>query len=310
LKKKSTFRGVEKLVPIVIYCYCKQSGIPLSKKKLLRISELDDRLFNIGMMKILKKINGYFSPEKLTLIGNHILTFAKKFGLDDLFMQNSQSLLNYLWKNVFHFWQTSEAVAATLVASIAVFSDYTYYHDTFNISIHKICRHFGVSQSVCNGRTAKHIIKNLGIPDFQSFVRSADSIGASFVYLQIMANPTNDQEEKPSKKYEIDNKDKQGTTKRSAVDRKYIRLLGQMKREIECHYPAKIILSTVLETHYGSEPSLYVITFLGNESGRKNVLVLLFLPQGGDHYSTSRVFGYSSYKGPPDPLLMIFNELS
>lgn len=178
LGKGTKYRNVEKLIPIILYVYCKLYHISINYKELLEVSKIEKREF----FSFLKQINSFLPKYNLRnrkeYISQKMLEITEHFNLEMDFYYQSKKILNELW-NLINC--TKDDVIAGVVCSITVLCNYKN-----EIKVKNICDKLDVEMSTIQGQIKKNVFEKMNISGFTSLVRSADLLKKAMEQLGII----------------------------------------------------------------------------------------------------------------------------
>jgi len=210
LKKGTKYRNPEKLLPTLLYFYCKKEGVAIDEVKLMDLSKIDKKDYNYCKLKISRLMPQYYERNRKDLIMNKILGLTEQYRLGMAFYYDTKKVLLRLWQGI---KCTTDDVIAGLVSSIAVLC---HYRDKVTIS--SICRTLNIQMSTIQSQVKRKLIEHFKVPGFESLVKSADLVKTIIYELGIFKNTeekevTPKTEEKECKVIEIEIVDgKQGAS--------------------------------------------------------------------------------------------------
>ncbi len=194
LDKGTKFRNMEKLVPAVIYVFCKSKGISINLTKLLENSKLSKEESKGALLTVIrheKELSSAFRDKKM-YCRQKIMNAVKEFGLGMEFYHKAVAFMERLWEVIKN---TKEEVIAGLACSVIVLTpDYKQ-----KISVAQICDKVGIRMSTVQGQVKKNIIEKFNVPGFTSLVASSQLITQILDKLGIIENPSEKLESEENK---------------------------------------------------------------------------------------------------------------
>jgi len=168
LKKGIKYRNPEKLIPVLIYFYCKKEYIAIDEDALLQISKVDKKEYNYCKLKISRFIPHYYERDRMQFILIKVLGVSEHFNLGIAFYYDAKKILLRLWEGI---KLTTDNVIAGLVSSIAVLC---HYRD--QVTINAICNALNIQMSTIQSQVKRKLIERFNILGFKSLVKSTDLI--------------------------------------------------------------------------------------------------------------------------------------
>jgi transcription initiation factor TFIIIB Brf1 subunit/transcription initiation factor TFIIB len=166
LQKGTKYRNPDKLVPTLIYFYCKKEKVTVDERELLEISKVNKKDYSYCKLKISGLIPKYYERNRKKLILNKVLGIIEEYGLEMDFYRDVKTILMKLWEGI---KLTTDDVIAGLVSSIAILC---HYRETITVSA--ICKTLNIEMSTIQSQVKRKIIQRFNVPGFQSLVSSAD----------------------------------------------------------------------------------------------------------------------------------------
>ena len=280
IEKQSKFRAPRKLVPVIIFHYCRKRNIPLNSKEFLSVCKLSQTEFREGRYLYLEFYPEYFARDRVSLIKNYVSKIAKEYGLGNKFFENALRIANYFWKYLIN---TTDAVIAGLVSSIAVLCDYNGYKD--KVSINEICKAVNIRASTINSRIASPVVKQLKIKGFESPVKSHELINVYIHKFEILPR----KEVETVSEVEMEAEPMEAWAEFTNELAEMIIAVNQRYNSIPLHY----IPIPIEESE--KTPELHIFLF-PDELGQNEVIQTF--SHSGENEDTSH-YGFAAQKGPP-----------
>ncbi|TXT58835.1 MAG: hypothetical protein BAJALOKI1v1_1540002 [Promethearchaeota archaeon] len=195
LSKGTKYRNPEKLLPTLLYFYCKQENIAVNEVKLLNIAKIEKKDYDYCKLKISSLMPHYYERNRKGLILTKILglTEGKKLGM--AFYYDAKKILMKLWKGI---KCTTDDVVAGLVSSIAALCHYQE-----KITVSSICKALNIQMSTIQSQVKRKLIDRFNVMGFKSLVASANLIKSIIYHLGVFSGQEG-QEEVPEKVLEVD----------------------------------------------------------------------------------------------------------
>jgi len=178
LQKGTKYRNSEKLLPTLIYFYCKKESIAINEQKLLDIAKVEKKEYNYCKLKISRLIPEYYERNRKDLIMTKVLGISEQYNLGMDFYYDSKKVLINLWEGI---KCTTDDVIAGLISSISVLCNYRN-----RITISSICSALNIQMSTIQSQVKRKIIKRFNVPEFESLVKSADLVKTIIYKLGIL----------------------------------------------------------------------------------------------------------------------------
>jgi len=281
IEKQSKFRAPRKLVPVIIFHYCRKRNIPLNSKKFLSVSKLSQTDFREGRYVYLEFYPEYFTRDRVALIKNYISEIKEEFELGNTFFKNSLHIADYFWKYLIN---TTDAVIAGLVSSIAVLCDYNNYRD--KVSINEICKTVNIRASTVNARIANTIVRCLKIKEFESPVKSHKLINLYVHKFEILPNENEKLDTVSDKQAESWNE----------LREPLMKMLTKIKMTLASNQNQGVYIEITKKDI--KKPELHIFQFPTTKNRQIKVFAFELTPKSGDNKNTNH-FGYGAQKGPP-----------
>ena len=168
LGRGTKYRGVEKLVPIVIYLYCKLNSKSIDREELLKQSEgnLSKTEFGNFMLQLYRFLPEYTERNRKDYVLQRILEITEHFELGMPFFYQSKKILYRLWPSIKN---TKDDVIAGLCTSISALC-----LKGVDLKVSSICERLGIRMSTIHRQVEKNIFDRLQVSGFTTLVRSSD----------------------------------------------------------------------------------------------------------------------------------------
>ncbi len=140
LQPQSKFRNPEKLIPCIIYLFCKEDSIIIDEGALLEISKITKKEFNAFRLQYNQFFPKRTDRDRIRYILNQIFQIFEMNALPISFYYESRKILIKLWKLIKN---TTDRIIAGVVSSI---TSLCYYPE--QVSVSTICKHLHIS--ICN----------------------------------------------------------------------------------------------------------------------------------------------------------------
>ncbi|TXT65416.1 MAG: hypothetical protein BAJALOKI1v1_430007 [Promethearchaeota archaeon] len=189
LSKGTKYRNPEKLLPTVLYFYCKQENIAVDEAKLLEIAKIEKKDYNYCKLTISSLMPHYYERNRKDLILTRILglTEGKKLGM--AFYYDAKRILLQLWEGI---KCTTDDVIAGLVSSIAVLC-----HFQEKVTVSSICKALNIRMSTIQSQVKRKLVDRFKIEGFESLVKSAGLIKSIMYKLGIFKRKNKEKKEPP-----------------------------------------------------------------------------------------------------------------
>ncbi len=189
--QRSRFQSIEKLIPVLIYYFCKKQYISINEHELLEIAKVNRKQYIYYKLKFLAPPSAYKNANRKKLIKSKLFRLAVELGLGMDFYHDAVKLLNKLYKEI---CCTKESVIAGLISSIVVLCRYRE-----EITVNSICNYFNIAMSTIQSRVKRHFIEKFKVVGFESLVKSAHIIKTTIYKLGIFEEPSGEQINEPFK---------------------------------------------------------------------------------------------------------------
>jgi transcription initiation factor TFIIIB Brf1 subunit/transcription initiation factor TFIIB len=288
LKKNSKFRAPRKMVPVIIFYYCRKRNIPLNTRDLLNVGKISGDEFRRGRCLYLKEFSEYFSRDRVALIKNYIRGIKEKFDLGTEFYKNVLRIAQYFWNYLRH---TTDAVIAGFSSSVTVLCDYETYQE--KVTINEICREVNIRASTVNARISNTIVKQLNIEGFESPVKSHRLINTYIHKFEII--PSKEDHTEVEHALEGDNGLPEGGWAG------FEDALSEMQVEVGRHFaPIPSPIVNIDGSWEGTqERELHIFRLPSKDHGRMKRAVIQLAPRSREVHQTPERFEFTAQKGPP-----------
>ncbi|TFF97006.1 MAG: hypothetical protein EU547_05570 [Promethearchaeota archaeon] len=294
IKKCTKFRAPRKILPAIIFYYCREKNISLQSKDFIQICKVSADEFRRARILYLKIFQDYFARNRVKLIKSYVSDIKESLNLDYEFYENSLRMAQYFWDDIY---QTSDKVIAGLVSSLAVLCNYSYYNEL--VSISDICRIVNIRPSTINAQISKTIVEKLEIVGFESPVKSSDLIKIYLHKFEIL--PEKQKVLKEETPEMIEEKSVNDWESFSAELMEIFSLLQNQSENIPSH------IYSIENSTEKAMPEIHIFQF-PNYDCNKNKFLILKIASIPDQKQRSEHFGFATQKGPPwDEEVMIFN---
>jgi hypothetical protein len=166
LPKGTKYRNPDKLVPTLIYFYCKKEKVVMDERELLEIAKVNKKDYSYCKLKISGLIPQYYERNRRELILNKVMGVREEYGLEMDFYRDAKTILIKLWEGI---KLTTDDVIAGLVSLIAILCHYRE-----KITVSAICKTLNIKMSTIQSQVKRKLIQRFKVPGFQSLVSSAD----------------------------------------------------------------------------------------------------------------------------------------
>lgn len=177
LQPGTKYRAVEKLVPITIYLHFKLECKAFSQRELLNVAKISKKELNSFMLQLREFLPHYNQRNRKELILKMIIAICEQYDLGMRYYETARKVLLRFWEIL---KSTKDSVIAAVCCSIVQLCF------TNDITVSKICDHFGIQMSTVHRQVEKKIFYQLKIEGFESLVRSADLLREVMMKLGII----------------------------------------------------------------------------------------------------------------------------
>ena len=177
LQPGTKYRGVEKLVPIIIYLHYRLGCKALDKFELLGVAKITKKEFNHFIIQLGSYIPYYNKRNRKDLILRMIIATCEQYDLGMEFYEMARKIL-------LRFWEILKSTKDSVIAGVCC-SIVQLCFATEDITISKLCGHLGIKMSTVHRQVEKKIFQCLNVEGFESLVRSADLLREVMVKLGI-----------------------------------------------------------------------------------------------------------------------------
>ncbi len=198
LQKGTKYRNPDKLLPTLIYFYCKKESMAINEQKLLDIAKVEKKEYNYCKLKISRLIPEYYERDRKDLIMNKVLGISEQYNLGMDFYYDAKKVLINLWEGV---KCTTDDVIAGLISSVAVLCNYRN-----KITISSICSALNIQMSSIQSQVKRKLIKRFNVPGFESLVKSADLVKTIIYKVGILKNQKTEEDIKTINSDKVSNK--------------------------------------------------------------------------------------------------------
>jgi transcription initiation factor TFIIIB Brf1 subunit/transcription initiation factor TFIIB len=195
LQKGTKYRNPEKLIPTLIYFYCKKENIAINEQKLLDIAKVDKKEYNYCKLKVSRLMPEYYERNRKQLIMNKVLGISEQYNLGMSFYYDAKKILMNLWQGI---KCTTDDVIAGLVSSIAVLCHYQG-----KVTVSSICSALHIQMSTIQSQVKRKLIKRFNVTGFKSLVKSADLVRTLIYKLGIFKGIETKESESQEEKEEV-----------------------------------------------------------------------------------------------------------
>ena len=166
LKSGTKLRNPQKLIPLIIYFYCKYNNIIINEKELLDVGKISKKEYNSFKLQLIQFMKGYIERDRRQYILNRIFQLVESFSLGMNFYYESKKILNKLWEFIKYTKDDVIACVTMSISAICSFSD--------KITVSQICKYLGIVMSTIQYQVRKNIFGKLKISGFKSLIKSSN----------------------------------------------------------------------------------------------------------------------------------------
>ena len=182
LRKRTKYRSVDKLVPIVVYASMKLQSVSINEKDLLCVSKISKKEFNAFKPQLKEFIPQYAGRRRIDYILQKVLEISESFELSMNFYYLAKKILHQFWDTIS---QTKDDVIAGVVASIAAMC-----LDEYRVSVNSICKKLGIQMSAIQYQVKKNFFDRFRLHGFKSLVESANLLKKLLFKLNVVESET------------------------------------------------------------------------------------------------------------------------
>ena len=177
LQPGTKYRSVEKLVPITLYLYFKLECKVFSQRELLEVAKISEKELNSFKLQLRNFVPHYETRNRKELILKMIIAICEEYDLGMPFYSATRKIL-------FKFWEILKSTKDSVIA--AVCCSIMQLCSGSNITVSRICDHFGIRMSTVHRQVERKIFESLRIEGFESLVRSAGLLRELMVKMEII----------------------------------------------------------------------------------------------------------------------------
>ena len=165
LQKRTKYRSVDKLVPIVIGATLKLQNISVNEQELLSLSNISKKEFTAFKLQLRQFIPQYAGRNRMDYMLQKVLEVSESFELGTKFYYLAKKILLQFWDAIS---QTKDDVIAGVVASIAVMC-----LDEYDVSVNAVCKRLGIQMSAIQYQVKKNFFDRFKLRGFKSLIGSS-----------------------------------------------------------------------------------------------------------------------------------------
>jgi len=178
IKKGTTFRNPEKLIPCIIFVYYKYyESRPISSVELINYSKISRKELNDFLYHNSHLWAGY-NMDKQSMVLKLILKVTEEYKLGMDFYYQSEKILLGLWE---YICDTTEQILAGFACSLTILCVSGY-----KVRISNICENLNISMSNISKKFKNKIVKAFKLENYKSLAKSAELIKRLLIGLSLI----------------------------------------------------------------------------------------------------------------------------